>query len=153
MKTIAELCTQIEEHTPEDRLFAFGRLSTKVVNSCLNYAENPEDAIQMFGVLLCAALVADDKISKGEFDLLSKSMSLTFGDKANMKDCRKLAKELMRDSDTYRHAADVLVKEYLSHWERRDREAIILCCITICGIDGVVSQQEEDWLNMLMEDM
>ena len=151
MKTVAELCTQFEDLSPEDRDFAFNRLVLKAVNSCSKYVDEPEVAIEMFGVFLCAALVADDKISKGEFEMLSTKMKELFGEKSNMKKCKELANEMMSKREFYKTVAETLAKTFHLYWDRKDRETIILCCIAVCGIDGVISQEEEDWLNMLVE--
>lgn len=150
MKTVDQLCSEFQGLSQEEVLVALSTYAMKAISSCVNYAHNPMEASTALGVLLFAAIIADDRISEEELTVLYPSLKIALGPDADMDECKALAEEMLEGKEECMEAAKEFAEVYLSRWLNEDKEDVIMLCIALCAIDGVISNKEKAWLKELV---
>lgn len=150
MKTVDQLCAQFQALPQEDVALALSTYSLKAINSCVNYSNNPQEAATALGVLLFAAIIADDRISDAEFAVIYPALQIVLGGKTDIEACKALAQEIIGEKEECLEAAKDFAEVYLSRWLHEDKEDVIMLCIALCAIDGEISSKEKAWLKELM---
>ncbi|MCH5156262.1 MAG: hypothetical protein J1G02_00110 [Clostridiales bacterium] len=150
MKSIEQFIEDYNNLSPEERSLAFSKYTMQSMSSFVKSAEDFEEATYALGVLTCAAILADDRISDEELLILYAGLKISLGTKADIEESKKLAAEILQDKNDYKDSAKIVAEKYLSVWNDNDKENVIMLCIALCAIDGVVSPKEILWLKELI---
>ena len=149
MKSLNELCNEVEALDPitYDRIFQ--EKSIEVVSKLLKIKSSEEEVLQDLYIIILASTMADGKVTMEEYLPSQKLFKSFFGETITFEKINKYLKSMKKETNELKDLADKIVDGY-GELDSGLKTDICFICLLICAVDGDISIKERKWLKKLL---
>lgn len=150
MKTFDELCKMLEETDPA----AYGDIlkeKADVLIPALREITGTEmNAMNIFASFVMGGILADGRLTEGEYDLCVPMLRKFLGDDVDYESCAEAARMLKPAAGAMKESVKKIT-DLLGMLDEQLREDAVIVCMMICAVDGKISAAEKKWLKTIVE--
>ena len=150
MFELEKIVKKVEEMDAKSYATSLAVVSARVVEKLANVMQDGLAGLVIYQGLILGAVMADGKVSEGEFLLIKPMLDIAFEADVSYEASKELAKYLRPEAKEYKQYIDA-VTDLFGEIDEDLKVDIITSCLLICGIDGKISLKEKMWLKQLVK--
>lgn len=150
MTSLDEVCDVIRNCDKDVFNSIFDVKSSRVITALTGIADSGFDAISTYVNFIMAAVSADGKLTKPEYELIKPIFDMLNGSDSTYEDALGIFRQLnLGDSENLRDTVDRMVTMVgmISPDMKND---MILLTLMVCAVDGEITPEEKSWISQLI---
>ena len=149
MSDFNKLCKFVEDLDPQTYSDVLVNKSAKVLVALAAITKDGYTGVQIFTSFIYAAVMADGKLDKSEFELIRPMLEKAIDGPIEYEDAKAAFKVMKKDAKDDRFIVDLMV-DVLGDLSEELKADIIIISMLVCAVDGKISYKEKQWIKQLM---
>ena len=149
MTEFDRLCEMFENIDPETYLSIIMERSVAVLQDLT--VLSGDEAPSIFMDFIIASIAADGRLDENEYILVRPYIEALFNMEVSYEEAVRIFETAGLDKPKgMKDSVDRMV-DVIGLFSREVKDDIIIICMMICAIDGVISEDEKDWIKQLID--
>jgi uncharacterized membrane protein YebE (DUF533 family) len=149
MSDFDKLCKEFESLDPVTFTDILREKSVKIIAALSAISKDGFTGVQIYTSFIVAAIMADGKLDKSEFNLIRPALEAMVGSEVTYEEAKEAFKAIKKNAKDDRFIVDLMV-DMLGQLSQELKDDIIIVTMLVCAVDGKISMKEKKWIKQLI---